>query len=440
MPKTKPHAFIHRIYVRFGLALALVGGLPVVGHAAYTSLAPPPGWSPGGGALATFQPPAASSWTSSKAMTDALLRQASATSKIRVGLAINEAAASRMIASRIGIALAVSPQALLFGTVAVGAALLMPELSQMWTNGGFSWNPTKQVFEKTIDSTDGKDYQINGSGPKFGSASAACKSLSSNFGYVIVSNNMFQCTQNGNAVATGYYTKTSSGTVVTVPYPEVQRHIENQPLPKRLPNVVWPLSWPVDNPVINPGTDNKPKPLFIPTGSPRKNPNYDPSAPISPANSPTLQPGVRIIPAPTADDPWRVDIEPVDRPLENPDPNAPELSDDPDATQDDKPKQEDQKSLCEKHPDILACAKPELDTPEEDIPKKNKEVTLTEENLFGGGSCPADVYFQPSGGLQQMKAWDWNQSCGYISSYVKPILILCCTFTAFMILVPGKTE
>ena len=101
---------------------------------------------------------------------------------------------------------------------------------------------------------------------------------------------------------------------------------------------------------------------------------------------------------------------------------------------------EEEKTECEKNPDALMCQDIDLDTPDVDIPKDTKNITLQEENLFGGGACPADVYFQPSGGLQQMKAWDWNQSCGYITGYVKPVLILCCTFTAFMILVPGKTE
>lgn len=109
-------------------------------------------------------------------------------------------------------------------------------------------------------------------------------------------------------------------------------------------------------------------------------------------------------------------------------------------TENKDPPKEEQQSDCEKNPEALMCQEVDLDTPEGEIPKKNREVTLTEENLFGSGSCPADVYFNPSGVMQQLKVWDWNQACGHISTYVKPILILTCTFTAFMILVPGKTE
>ena len=179
------------------------------------------------------------------------------------------------------------------------------------------------------------------------------------------------------------------------------------------------------------------RPLFVPSGNPIANPNYNPNAPVGPDNQPWIQPGVRLVPSPTVSEPWRIDAQPVNRPTDSPEPTEPKPEDDPNPG--DKPKPEEQQSLCEKHPDILACSKPELDTPEGEIPKKTREVTLNEENLFGGGSCPADVYFSPHG-LQQLKVWDWNRACGYISSYVKPILILCCTFAAFMILIPGRTE
>lgn len=114
-----------------------------------------------------------------------------------------------------------------------------------------------------------------------------------------------------------------------------------------------------------------------------------------------------------------------------------ETTNEDDVSKPEEPPKEE--TLCEKYPDILACAKPELDAPEGEIPKTTREVTLTEENLFSGGSCPADVYFTPHG-LQQLKVWDWNQSCSYITGYVKPILLICCTFAAFMILIPGRTE
>ena len=52
MPKIKKtHAFINRIHVRLGFALALVCGLPVTAQAAYANLTPPPGWVQGGGAV-----------------------------------------------------------------------------------------------------------------------------------------------------------------------------------------------------------------------------------------------------------------------------------------------------------------------------------------------------------------------------------------------------
>lgn len=455
MPKIKkPHAFINRIHVRLGFALALVCGLPVTAQAAYATLTPPPGWTAGSGGLATYQTPAASAWTSSKALTDAVLRQASATSKIRVSLAINSPAASRFLAGRIGVALATGAGTLVAPGLTVAALLALPVITEWWSQSPYKWDSATQTWTKTIEEncdpsgTGCREYfgQI-GSNPERVSTSkeTVCRQLAADIGYAYEGLYSDGCLIGGigrKALQSRVVPK-KGGKTVTVPYEEVEPSLVPLPLKPNTPNIVWPLSWPVDSPIINPGTDNKPKPLFFPTGRPVKNPKYDPSKPISPSNSPTIQPGVRVVPSPTADDPWRVDIEPVDRPVDETDPNAPtepDLSDDPDQTDDDQPKSDDEKSLCEKHPDILACAKPDLDTPDEDIPKSKRDVTFTEENLFGGGACPADVYFQPSGGLQQMKAWDWNQSCGYITGYVKPILILCCTFTAFMILVPGKTE
>ncbi|WP_159912019.1 IgG-binding virulence factor TspB family protein [Pantoea sp. 18069] len=215
-------------------------------------------------------------------------------------------------------------------------------------------------------------------------------------------------------------------------------------------HVGWPTSvpnelplgtpLPVQLPVVNPstGVNPFPKPLFVPTGDPVKNPNYDPSKPQTADNQPFIQPGVNVTPRPTTANPWQVDIQPVERPQSGADP-LPDEQQNPDTDPDDKPKEEDSKSLCEKHPDILACSKPDLDTPDGEIPRLNLDVSLQEENLFGGGACPADIYFAPHG-LQQMKVWDWNKACGDITTYLKPILLICCTFAAFMILVPGRTE
>jgi hypothetical protein len=208
---------------------------------------------------------------------------------------------------------------------------------------------------------------------------------------------------------------------------------------------------PVRIPVINPDTgvewpNGTPRPLFVPTGQPVPNPNYDPAKAPGPGNQPFKQPGTTVTPRPTATEPWRVDVSPTEKEQAGPDPktdaelNPPNPDPaDPNNPDPDKPKPEEQQSLCEKHPDILACAKPDLDTPEGEIPKTTKDVTLTDENPFSGGGCPADIYFAPTG-LQSFKLWDWNKACGDITTYVKPVVLLLATFSAFMILIPGKTE
>ncbi|MVT36553.1 hypothetical protein GO497_00610 [Acidovorax citrulli] len=96
---------------------------------------------------------------------------------------------------------------------------------------------------------------------------------------------------------------------------------------------------------------------------------------------------------------------------------------------DEKPDDKDDGDDCKKNPDSLACA--DLDTPSGEIPKSTRNVTFNDENLFGGGACPADIYANVA--RQNMKIWDWQQSCGYITSYVRPVLLIICTYIAFMI-------
>lgn len=97
---------------------------------------------------------------------------------------------------------------------------------------------------------------------------------------------------------------------------------------------------------------------------------------------------------------------------------------------------EDKPDLCQLHPDILACAKVEADTPTGDIPKTSKTITYLEENAFGGGSCPADVYVNVNG--QSVRAFDWGQSCSYIATYLRPLILLFGAITALFILIPRQ--
>lgn len=212
-----------------------------------------------------------------------------------------------------------------------------------------------------------------------------------------------------------------------------------QTVPRELPpNTPLPVE---PNPKINPepGQDPQHRPMFVPTGDPVPNPNYDPNAAPGPNNQPWIQPGVRLNPSPTVNDPWRIDVQPVDRPKEDGNPLlGPEPETNPDTGKDDKPKPEERPGLCDEYPDILACQKPELDTPDDEIPKTTKDVSYTPDNLFGGGSCPANKTMNIAG--QQMTVWDWDASCGYIQTYMRPVILVLCAFAAFVIVSGGTRQ
>lgn len=104
-------------------------------------------------------------------------------------------------------------------------------------------------------------------------------------------------------------------------------------------------------------------------------------------------------------------------------------------TKDDAPKEEE-KDLCEKNPEALACA--ELDTPEQDIPRDKVTISYEYADIFGNGACPADSYLNTHG--QSLKVWDWQTSCDHIQDYFRPVLIACCAFAAFVIISAGVKE
>lgn len=101
------------------------------------------------------------------------------------------------------------------------------------------------------------------------------------------------------------------------------------PVPDDLPALAPGVNFPVESPVVNPDPAvapapapapvQQPIPLWIPTGEPVKNPNP------APATNPDTwtQPGVRVTPAPTPSDPWRVDVVPEPKTKNDPSTNAP---------------------------------------------------------------------------------------------------------------------
>lgn len=144
--------------------------------------------------------------------------------------------------------------------------------------------------------------------------------------------------------------------------PLFEEKLGNTPMPSSVPlELPQPTPLPIEHPSpwINPtpGENPQSQPLRIPTGQPSPVPNTDPQQ--------WKQPYVDIVPAPTPDSPWRVDVKPGEtvstdpNPVENPKPDS-----------QDKPTEEQDKSLCEKYPEIAACEKVEVtDKPLPDQPK-----------------------------------------------------------------------
>lgn len=195
---------------------------------------------------------------------------------------------------------------------------------------------------------------------------------------------------------------------------------------------------PVDLPIINPGPGDFPMPQVrrIPLGdfSPYPSPN-------STTSTQYRAPILDLIPSPTQTDPWRVDAQPKDIVTEVPngDPPPESIKDPVDVPTDSPTSTETENKtpgLCEMYPDILACAKPELDKPEEAIPKKTENIEFTEMNLWGGGSCPANVSVSVNG--QSITALEMAQMCGWIQTYLQPMVILASSLSAMFILMGSR--
>ena len=212
-----------------------------------------------------------------------------------------------------------------------------------------------------------------------------------------------------------------------------------RPLPSTLPRgVPYPIDQPAfnpiidssGNPVLSPSGNPQSSPLLVPQGQPQKVPNTDPQQ--------WRQPITTVTPAPTPADPWRVNVQPGEQTSTNPTGMTAPQS--PSGTETDPKPTDEELGLCDQYPDILACAKPELDVPEGEIPRDTQTITYSPETPFGGGACPANAIFNSTLTGRSYTAWDWQQTCSYTASYVRPIVLLLSTFAAFLILMPGKVE
>lgn len=430
-----------------GIVAALALGGFQVAHAGYSSLPPPPGYTPGTStARATYAAAA-----TDKAVQN-LIRQAGgatatvAGNKVKIDMAYKLApTASRVAAAAIylhpGVRTAVSIAAWL-GTT----AFVYNAAKGIWEK------PTSEevVFQTDLVFWTALDNVVNGVPSQYhSSAASACSKAVGLVGGFVTAVNDGACTYRKmiNGKEHGPYqidvrskrlncppgtSPTAGGCkVVIVEYrPAAQEdfveEVVKSPMPPTVPLELPPgTPLPVERPIVNPDQTNNPSglPLRIPTGSPTPIPNTDPQQ--------YRQPYVDIIPSPTVDDPLRVDIKPGETTGTDPNP-----AEQPNPDGEDKPAEEQEKSLCEKHPDILACQKPELDTPDGEIPRETKTVTYAEEGGFGGGYCPGNIYSNVGG--KSIMVYNWSETCGVVSTYLRPIILLLGAMGALFILIPGR--
>lgn len=220
--------------------------------------------------------------------------------------------------------------------------------------------------------------------------------------------------------------------------PDFVDKLAGKPMPDDVPfKLPFPTPLPVDPPWINPdpGPDPQHKPKFVPTSDPVPNPNYRPDAAPSPDNQPWHQPGVRIVPSPRPDQPWRVDIIPTNRPQPGPEP-LPDTDTVPPGSDKPKPAPE-QQSLCEQHPDILACQVVKDSGDKAELEKEEADFDFTPEVGFNGsGACPAPISINASG---MNLSFSWQPFCNSLG-LAKPIILALAWISAAFIMLGRKED
>jgi len=209
---------------------------------------------------------------------------------------------------------------------------------------------------------------------------------------------------------------------------EFEESMAGVPLPSGVPQVL-PIPLPVELPILNPSADPvpQPQPMRVPQGLPQPVPNTDPQQWKSPA--------VDIVPSPTPDQPWRVDLQPKDITTTSPAP-LPEAAPvpTPTASSPGDPEAPTTPDLCEKYPDIVACQK--LDTVDDStLENIDKNVTVNPESGWGGGgSCPASKHLTVNGRDIPIPL---DLICDYMSG-LRPIIIAMAWLSAGFILLGAR--
>ena len=100
-------------------------------------------------------------------------------------------------------------------------------------------------------------------------------------------------------------------------------------------------------------------------------------------------------------------------------------------------KQPEQPDPCQANPNRVGCV--DLgEPPSEEIPKSTVNLTYAAESPFGGGSCPSDKTMNLRG--QTIKVIDWSKWCSLTATYVRPLILLLATISAFFIVAVGRDQ
>lgn len=223
---------------------------------------------------------------------------------------------------------------------------------------------------------------------------------------------------------------TQTPPVKTVSEEEFLDALTQHPMPAEVPRYI-PAPLPVELPEM--------PPAFVPTGNPVPNPDYDPQAEPSPQNQPYFQPGVRVVPAPTPSSPWQVDLQPVNRPAQNPEPSPePEIGPLPEPGTNPNPGTNPPgppgetpvtPGLCDQYPDILACQK--LEEPEEEKLEFEEQDLGGDFEIMGGfagsATCPAFPQIDMLPGLS------WQPFCDQLAR-IRPLVLAFAWLSAVMII------
>lgn len=345
----------------------------------------------------------------------------------------------------------------------LGAELIWDEVEKVWKrrstedgkiSDGYIWyggNDKKLCFRySAIDAvkcsleivhsiTEFRDCKIDSSSEN--SASGSCLYIPNNNRLQIsVSKKISDC-------PAGWYV-TPAGCIQNPPMKTITEEefiddLTKRPMPEKVPKELpYPTPLPVDpNPWINPepGPNPKTRPTFVPTGDPIPNPNYDPNAEPSPENKPYIRPGIHIKPSPTPEEPWRMDLKPVNRPSDNneplPGPVPDPVPDGGTGNPNDKP--QEQPGLCDLYPDILACVK--LDKPENvDLPTKDIDFNVSPDGGWGASNaaCPAPRVLTVQGRTIPIP---FDLFCTWASG-LRPVILALAWLSAAFIILGAKEE